>query len=144
MGVRAGLTVISAEAFDEIVAGKEPDCTGPYYPLDKAWRDFRIILEDRDPPLRYAISGDVLHPQSPHTLEEFCEGNHEWYAGFVSPRLVREIAAELEALPPSEWQRWYDERCDGSYDPDGTFFQELKAAYGDAARSGRALMIFIA
>src|SRR5688572_1964137 len=99
MGVRAGLTEIPPDLFEQAVAGGEPNLpNGPRYSIDKAWYEFHAVFKVKGPPLSLAIAGDHLHPLSPHSLDEFCEGNHDYYLCFVSPQLVCEVAQALSAL----------------------------------------------
>lgn len=145
MGVRAGLTEIPSDLFDSMVAGGES--TFPYAArrsIDKAWHDFHTVFQGQGPPLSLAISGDCLQPQSPHSLSEFCEGNHNWYVGFASPALVNEVAQVLANLTSSDYKRWETEMTGKQYNCGETFFANLKAAYTEAAARKNALMIVIA
>jgi hypothetical protein len=145
MGVRAGLTVISAFAFEQITFGKEPELgKGERYSIDKAWQDFHLVFQNQNSPLNLAIAGDCLHVLSPHTLEDFWRGGHDYYVGFMSPQLVQKLAVELSHVTLSQLQQWYDELNIGSYDCDQCFFAQLNAAYRDSASTGSALMICIA
>jgi len=144
MGVRAGLTEIPPDLFEQVVAGGEPKLPDePRHSIDKAWHDFHIVFRSKGPPLSLAIAGDRLHPQSPHTLDEFCKGNHDYYVGFASPRLVREVAEALTGLTASDYKRWESELVGDQYNCGETFFPDLKAAYTEAAVRKNALMIVI-
>lgn len=133
MGVRAGLTLISVAEFRSIAAGDEPEhAPGERFSIDKAWLPFHTTFKDEDPPLKFALTGDCLHPASPHGLDEFCEGGHEYYVGFVSPELVVDIANAL-----ADWKADRFDSC-------GDFFDRLKAAYQTAAARKQAMMICIA
>ena len=145
MGLRAGLTEITADAFEQAARGGDPDnlTAGERHSIDKAWDDFHLTFGRCGPPLSLAISGDCLHPMCPQSLDEFREGNHDYYVGFMSPRLVREIADVLSRLPLSQLRQWYDELGVGGYDHDFSYFLELKTAYVDAAAHGNALIICI-
>jgi Domain of unknown function (DUF1877) len=144
MGVRAGLTEIPPDLFEQVVAGGEPKLPDePRHSIDKAWNDFHAVFKVRGPPLSLAIAGDRLHPLSPHNLDEFCEGNHDYYMGFMSPRLVREVADALSTLTASDYKRWESELFGNHYNCGETFFPHLKAAYVDAAGRQNALMIVI-
>lgn len=145
MGIRAGFTEITPGAFEQIARGGEPDVSrGKRHFIDKAWDDFHTVFERLGPPLSLIIAGDCLHPQSPHSLQDFYKGGHDFYAGFMSAKLVREIADILAALPLLHLTQWYTELGVGGYDRDFYLFDELKAAYVEAAKHGNALMIFIA
>jgi hypothetical protein len=144
MGLRAGLTEITPDAFDKVAAGGDPDLTGgEHYSIDKAWDDFHVIFAAKGPPLSLAISGDCRHPQSPHTLGEFCEGKHDYYLGFASPRLVKEIAKELSTVTDFQFSQWCEQGGKGQYICAATLFPDLKMAYTNAASRGNALVIVI-
>jgi hypothetical protein len=145
MGIRGGFTEISPTAFEQISRGKEPDTSrGKRHFIDKAWHDFHAVFSRLEHPLNLVIAGDCLHPQSPHSFQEFCAGGHDFFAGFMSPMLVREIAEALLALSPQQLKHWYDELGVGGYDRNFYLFNELKAAYVEAADHGNALIILIA
>jgi hypothetical protein len=143
MGVRAGLTEIPAELFEQVVAGEAKLPDEPRHSIDKAWHDFHAVFKVKGPPLSLAIAGDHLHPLSPHSLDEFCEGNHDYYVGFVSPRLVREVADALSTLTAAGYKRCESELFGDHYNCGETFFPCLKAAYSEAAARQNALMIVI-
>ncbi len=144
MGVRAGLIEISPDLFEQVVAGGEPKLPDePRYSIDKAWHDFHLVFRDKGPPLGLAIAGDSLSPHSPHNLDEFCEGNHEYYVGFASPPLVHAVADALSGLTASDYKRWESELVGDQYNCGETFFPCLKAAYMEAAARKNALMIVI-
>jgi hypothetical protein len=145
MGVRASFTEISADAFRQILCGGEPDIShGARHFIDKAWDDFHVVFSQCNQPLNLIIAGDSLHPESPHSYQEFCDGGHDFFAGFMSPKLVAEIAAALTELPLHDLRQQYKELGVGGYDTDFYLFNELRAAYLDAAKVGNALMIMIA
>jgi hypothetical protein len=145
MGVRASFTEISPDAFKQILIGGEPDVSqGARHFIDKAWDDFHVVFSRCNPPLNLVIAGDSLHPESPHSYQDFCDGDHEFFAGFMSPKLVAEIATALTDLPLYDLSQWYSELGVGGYDTGFSLFNELKAAYLDAAKVGNALMIMIA
>jgi len=142
MGIRASLTVISRETFDECVQGGEPDLKGDSYFIDKAWHDFYDVFKSKGDPLCRVITGDFLHPGHAVTFEEFCEGE-ELYVGFMSPELVQRIAAVLTNLSHAQLQTWYEEENVGGYDIEFSLFESLKAAYMQASQSGDAVLISI-
>jgi hypothetical protein len=145
MGLRAGLTEITPDVFDQIARGEEPDLpSGERRSIDKAWDDFHVVFKKEGPPLSLAIAGDVLHPESRHTLEDFLGGNHDYYVGFMSPGLVRDIANALTGFALSELTRRCEALDPGQYTCGLGFFGELKAAYTEAAQRGNALVIVIA
>jgi hypothetical protein len=133
MGIRASLTEITPDIYEQVCAGLEPKFpeSPHYYFIDKAWHDFHAVLRDKGMPLSLAIAGDCLHPQSSHALDEFCEGNHDYYLGFVSPNLVQLISQSITAVTPSDYAGWEGE------------FAQLQAAYLDAAARKNALVVVI-
>ena len=144
MGVRAGLVEIPPDLFEQVVAGREPKLPDhPRHSIDKAWYDFHAVFKAKGPPLNLAISGDQLHPMSPHSFDEFCEGSHDYYIGFASPRLVREAAGSLATTTAADYKRWESELFGDEYNCGETFFPQLKAAYAEAAARQSALMIVI-
>lgn len=144
MGVRAGLIEIPADLFEQVVSGGEPKLPEvPRHSIDKAWNDFHIVFKSKGPPLSLAIAGDCLHPQSPHSLDEFCEGNHDYFIGFASPSLVREVADALSGVVASDYKRWESELIGDEYNCGETFFPYLSVAYREAAARKNGLMIVI-
>jgi hypothetical protein len=145
MGIRAAFSEISSEVFEQVRAGLEPDMHEiEWHSVDKAWYDIFNVLKEKGPPLDLAIVGDCLHPLSPHSLADFCNGGHEYYFGFVSPRTVQAVSEALSGLKLTDVKTWYND-CGiafGNYDQ--TMFQEMKAAYCNAAKRGNALRIGIA
>ena len=91
MGVRAGLTKIPPDLFQQVVEGGEP----------------KLLIS------------------------------------FVSPRLVREVAAALFTMTALDYKRWESEVFGAQYNCGETFFPYLKAAYTEAAAGQNALMIVI-
>lgn len=145
MGVRASFLEISAELFEQIVAGGEPELPRePRQCIDKAWNDFHAVFKAKGSPLCLAISGDHRHSLSPHTLDQFCEGHHEYYFGFASPDLVRQIANALFDVSSSDYKAWEVVLVGDCYNIGQVFFPNLKAAYLEAAAHHNALMILIA
>ncbi len=145
MGVRAGLTEITPEIFDQVRAGGEPNFPeSPRHSIDKAWHDLHAVFRVKGPPLSLAISGDCLHPLSNHTLDEFCKGGHDYYVGFVSPDLVQQVAKHLSSVTTADYERWESEQLGEQYNVGEMFFPHLKTAYLEAAARKNALMIVIA
>jgi len=144
MGVRATLTEIPSDLFEQVIAGREPTFPDqPSHSIDKAWTDFHAVFKVKGPPLSFAIAGDHLYSLSPHRLDDFCDGNHEYYIGFVSPRLVREVADVLSTLTETDYKRSESELFGNDHGYGETFFPVLKAAYTEAAARKNSLMIVI-
>ena len=144
MGLRGSLTEITPNVFGQVVRGEEPGLSGgERRSIDTAWSDFHAVFGRRGPPLSLIITGDHRHPQSQHTIEDFCKGGHAWYLGFASPNLVREVAAALSDISLEQLRGWYDEVGAGGHDGGFYFFSELKSAYSGAAARGNALMIWV-
>lgn len=147
MGVRAGLCEITPQAFDEMMAGGNPDVSaGRYYALDKAWSEIHDMLQPAGYPLNQAIVGDALHPESNHSYEEFYEGKHDWYLGFVTVETVKKIARALEDIQVPdvpEISRRSENDSHVYIDYVGSMFRVLQAAYREASRHGNALMVVI-
>jgi hypothetical protein len=141
MGIRASLTEIAPELFAELVAGGEPDIDDARHSIDKAWSDFHAVFSANGPPLSLAIVGDCLHPQSPHSFEDFCQGGHDYYVGLASPQLVKEIAAVLAEVTKAEYEHLEFALLGNRYN--GGNFDDLKAAYSQSAAHKSALMIVI-
>jgi hypothetical protein len=145
MGVRASLCEITPDLFRRLVRGEEPKIPDRNCRLiDKAWFDLHSVFRKKGHPLSLVIAGDRLHPQSPRTLEDFCNGGHDWYLGLASPELVREAAEALSGISSVQLRKWYDEQDCGGYDLEFYLFAELKSAYASAAEHGNALMILVA
>ena len=145
MGQLANLVEIPPDLFKKIIAGKDPALTKcPQHSWDKAWDRLHTVLQSKGPPLSLAITGDRPHPDGGHSLDEFIEGNHEYYIALMSPPLVQEIAEALRNVTPAEFKQWESEL---GVDPDSSvevFFPELKNTYLQAAAANNALMIMIA
>lgn len=144
MGVRASLTEISPDAFKQIASGGEPELRdGKRTSLDKAWYDYYAMTGYGAAPLKKAITGDCLHPQSTQTLEQFYAGAHDYYAGFASPRFVLELANALSGLTYPDLKQTFAENDRELRDYDWNAFQALQSAYVEAATAGNGLMILI-
>lgn len=149
MGVRAELREIPAAAFARVKAGgdiiKEDLETGAWTSLDKAWYDFHNLFKQMDSPLKYVIAGDYPYPLSPRDIETFVENDdYDFYMGFVSPPVVREISDSLSKLSDLELTRMleevgmeFDRYCQ-------RYFKDMKRTYSQVAKNGNALYICIA
>ena len=146
MGVRARFTEIAAAAVDRVAQGNWPDPPEQYkcHSIDKEWITFYQVFKDKGTPLSRAVVGDVLHPRSSHTFEQFCESGHEWYVAFISAPLVQAIAKSLGALLLGDLKRWFEELEIEFTEYDSIMFDTMKTAYCSAATRGNALMILIA
>jgi hypothetical protein len=98
----------------------------------------------KEPPLSLAITGDCIHPQGGHSLDEFIRGDHDYYIALMSPRLVQEIAAALTNVTAKEFKQWESESVGNRHSAVELFFSQLKAAYREAAAEKNGLMIVIA
>jgi hypothetical protein len=144
MGIVAGLHEITPIIFEHLCAGLEPEFpTNSHHFIDRAWYEFHTVFRSFGPPLSLAITGDCLHPKSAHTFDEFSEGNHDYYAGFVSPGLVQQIAESLVSVTPADYKRWESEVFGDQYRGTETSFIDFRAAYIEAAARKNALMIVI-
>ena len=144
MGVRGSLTEVTPDVFAQVLRGEEPNVPdGERHSIDKAWFQFHSMFGKAGPPLSLVITGDCLHLQSPHSLEDFCRGGHEWYLGYASPELVREAANALSAISTAQLRQWYEESGCGGYDCNLYFFEKLKSAYVSAAEHRNALQILV-
>ncbi len=144
MGIRAGLTVISAEALHEIELGGNPALDGATrYAIDSLWVDFHAAFKQQGPPLDKVIAGDTAHPQSTHSLEAL-GASYDYYCGFVSVSLVQSIADTLDGIDNDHIRRLFAPANVLDRDPDLYFFNQLRSAYSDAASGNNALMIVIA
>jgi hypothetical protein len=145
MGQLANFVEIPPDLFKKIIAGKDPALERyPQHSIDKAWDSFHAVLQSKGPPLSLAITGDRAHPDGGHSLDEFIQGDHDFYIALMSARLVQEVAKALTNVTAAEFQKWENEL---GVDPDSsveTFFPQLKATYLQAAAAKNALMIMIA
>src|SRR5262249_36740194 len=115
----------------------------PRYFVDKSWHDFHKVFQQKKPPLNQAMTGDSFHPLSPHSLDDFCAGSHDYYIAFASPKLVRQVAEALEAVTVSNYRRWLRTLFEDGCHYGAERFVDLKAAYQQAASRKNALMIVI-
>jgi hypothetical protein len=144
MGVRAGLTELPRDLFEQVLAGGEPTLPNePRHSIDKAWHEFHSVFKLKGPPLSLVIAGDHLHPLSTHRLDEFSTGNHDYYIGFMSPSLVRDVADALSTVTAIDYKRWESELFGDRLHCGEAYFSQLKSAYTEAAERQNALMIVI-
>jgi len=148
MSVKATLFEIPPYIYDQVASGISAadliaNANTDYW-IDAGWYDYHEIFQLSGPPLSMAMSGDSLHPESPHSFEEYCAGGHNHYLGFASPLLVRQIADALLEIPTSLYEGWTRERWPTSKERCSvTFFPDLKRAYSEAASHGNAIEIAI-
>jgi len=86
MGVPRRSDEIPPDLFEQVVAGGEPKrpmSRGTR--LTKAWHDFTSFFGQRGHRSVLRLLATSFTPQSSQTLDEFCEGDHEYYVGFSSP-----------------------------------------------------------
>ena len=151
MGVRATITEITPQAFDEMMADGNPDISGSKsYSLDKAWSEIHKMLQPAGYPLCQDIVGDALFPSSQHSYDDFNNGAHDYYAGLVTIELVKRIANVLEGIQmpdlpaSSEISQWNESDKHKYIEYLGSCFRSLQDAYREASRHGNALMVVIA
>ena len=145
MGQLATFAAIGPDLFERITAGTDPDLTGcRVHSIDKAWDSLHSVLRSKGPPLSLAITGDCIHPQGGHSLDEFIQGDNDYYIALMSPRLVQEITAALTNVTAKEFKQWESESGDNRHSAVELFFPQLKAAYREAAAEKSGLMIVIA
>ena len=124
------------------------------FDVDKAWHGLHYLLngtsEGGEPPLAWAIYGD-------EQLNDADIGMGG--AGVLTPPQVREVAAALAALPPTELRRRYDPQRmaalkiypdviwvrDGQHALDYVMehFEPLAKFYADTAARGDCLFIYM-
>jgi Domain of unknown function (DUF1877) len=144
MGRLATFAELGSDLFERVIAGADHDLTGcRVHSIDKAWDGLHLVLRSNGPPLSLAITGDCRHPQGGHSLDEFIQGDRDYYIALMSPRLVQEIAAALTNVTAKKLKQWESElgvERDSSVD---VFLPQLKAAYREAAAEKNGLMIVI-
>jgi hypothetical protein len=145
MGQLANFVEIPPDLFKKIVAGKDPELERyPQHSIDKAWDRLHAVLQSKGPPLSLAITGDRAHPDGGHSLDEFIQGDHDYYIALMSPRLVQEVAKALTNVTAAKFKQWENELgVEPGYSVEA-FFPELKDTYLQAAAAKNALMIMIA
>ena len=146
MGQLANFAEISPDLFKRIIAGGDDSALTkcPQHSLDKAWDSLHHVLQSKGRPLSLAITGDRTHPDGGHSLDEFIQGEHEYYVALMSPQLVQQVATALGNVTAAEFKQW---ESDLGIDPDESvevFFPELKTTYQQASAAKNALMIMIA
>lgn len=145
MGQLATFAELGPDLFAQIVAGADYDLAGcRVYRIDKAWYSLHAVLRSKGPLLSLAISGDCVHPQGRHSLDEFIRGDHEYYLGLMSPRLVQEITEALTKVTATKFKQWETELGVDRHFSVAPLFPQLKAVYREAAAEKNALMIVIA
>jgi hypothetical protein len=145
MGQLAVFTEIAPDAFEEVIAGTDPDPTGcRQHSIDKAWDSLHVVLRLMGPPLSLAITGDCIHPQGSHSLDQFIQGKHDYYIALMSPGLVQEVAKAFTNVTAAEFKYWESKLGGERHSAAELFFPQLKAAYQEAAAAQNALMIVIA
>jgi hypothetical protein len=141
MGIRAELTQLTPEEFDQILSGEDSDTSeSEKWSIENLWSEFNELFKEADPPLVYMIVGDCRHPEFSHDLEEF---THDFYMGLMSPQLVQQIAPLLDAITATELRRLYADRGMDFDDSSQDMFDELKSAYAESAAAENALMIVV-
>jgi hypothetical protein len=148
MGIRAGLTEVSTEAFTKVKDGgeftKEDLLDRVSISIDKSWYGINEAFTLLEPPLKYIICGDFSHPLSAPDIVTFINGNDDFYVGLMSPELVQEIATNLDFITDEKIGKLF-KQCELEFDD---YFQhhfnKLKRAYLDAAQKGNSLYICIA
>jgi hypothetical protein len=85
-----------------------------------------------------------MHPKGRYSLDEFIQGDHDYYTAFVSPRLVRDIAGAFANVTAKGFKQWERESGGDRHSAVDWLFPELKAAYLEAAAENMGLMIVIA
>jgi hypothetical protein len=149
MGVRAGLTEISADVYTKVKAGgnvSEADLKDrTWTSLDKTWYGFHNVFKQMAPPLKLTISGDHPHPLGAPDIDVFVEGaDYDFYLGFMSPSLVKEIADSLSLLSYTEIAQLFELAGIEFDDYFQHYLDGMKQAYSQAAENGNALYICIA
>ena len=149
MGIRAGLTEIPADVYAKVKAGGNIDDNDlkdrVWTSLDKTWHGFHLVFKRMDMPLKFVVSGDFAHSLGAKDINSFEErADNDFYLGFMSPPLVRDIAASLSQLSNEEVAQHF---AVTGIEFDAYFQNHLNAlikAYSQAAKNGNALYICIA
>lgn len=149
MGIRATLTVISSTTYRRVVTraraggGAWITYSNRYvsFDLDKAWIYLTDALSGMGEPLKSCFFGDF--DANPETPDMCCH--------LASPRLVKQIAAELAKLPferirerlvaESPWCQRDEAEIASKLEYVRHFYVKLRRAYALAARRGGAMHI---
>ena len=146
MSVTAGLIRYPAEVF----AGAKAE--GTFYPpddldvahcaLDRSWDELHPALRSFGPPLSLALSGDYGYDGGLDGFgwDEANQSDH--YLGFVSPRLVAEIAAQLLELTFDQVAARLGAPSRGA-DYLAPRFAELVRFYAAAAADGNCVFVHV-
>ena len=145
MGKRAFIYEIHPNTITRALEGKEISQEeirfGIVKDLDKAWMTMHFIFREFDPPLKYAIIGDSIHPQSPDKLDDLIDNKTEFYIGFMSPRLVKDISKELENISFMKLVKIFEEHDENFDEYKNSKFLSLREIYSKAAIKESALYI---
>jgi hypothetical protein len=146
MGVYANLIRYPAEVFDGVRSKRN------FYPpngldveqcyIDRTWDVLHPALTTFGPPLSLALSGDYGYDGG---LQHFGWGSSEsdHYLGFVSPSLVKRIAARLNELPFEQLAAKFVEPSRGM-DYLVPRYTSLVAFYSRASTEGNCVFINVA
>jgi hypothetical protein len=139
MGMTAGLWLVPAEEFAG-VGRPRLHSDGPWFDLDKAWREFDQVFRDLPPPLNRAIGGDI-RPEEEDPADATS-------LSFVSPSIVTQIARALDRIEPADMVGRIAERAeralgesDRRYFAD--YYEQLREAYRAAAATGAGLGVLL-
>ncbi len=99
------------------------------------------IFQEFEPPLKYTIIGDSVHPLSSNDIEDLIENRTEFYIGFMSPKLVKEVSKELDKLKQRDLTNIYKRYNDIFDEYNKKYLSNLKEAYSTAAANDNALYI---
>ena len=148
MSVTASLKQISADVYEKVKAGggiDKEDLDLERTVLSRSWYVLHIVSKQMPPPLRYFMSGDYVHPLGAPDIDSFRQpGYEDFYLGFMSPSLVKQVADDLSLLPREELARFFERAGKEFDDYFQHYFDAIKQAYSNAAEKGNALNITIA
>ena len=109
--------------------------------LDKSWMVMHSIFQEFGPPLKYTIIGDSIHPLSPEKLDDLIENKSEFYIGFMSPSLVKDVSKELEKISSHNLNELYKKHDEEFDEYNMSYFSNLREIYSYAAKNESALYI---